>query len=85
MSGFFLMRTEGGRGREGGGGGEGGRREGGRELKQSSVNSFCTIVVRYSVKEGSHQGKKKFAHLSRTPCCVFVESVVYALQYHESY
>ena len=51
MSDFLLMGREG----EGGGGKEGGG-EGGRELKQSSVNSFCTIVVRHSVKEGSHQG-----------------------------
>ena len=47
---------EGGRGRGREGEGSEWEREGGKELKQSSVNSFCTIVVRHSVKEGSHQG-----------------------------
>ena len=43
---------------DGGGGGGGGRGKGteGGLLKQSSVNSFCTMVVRHSVKDGSHQG-----------------------------
>ena len=48
---WFPSDREGGR--EGGGEGGRGRGERGRKLKQSSVNSFCTIVVRHSIKEGS--------------------------------